>query len=132
MLGTAAVVLLLRQPWLTLKAVNSVDELSEGRLLLGVASGDRPMEYPLLGVDYDQWGEIFRGKVKLLRSQGEGRLPEGARVLPQRDLPVPLLVAGLGQQSPAWIGQYGRLARLPRHSRGTSSSSGAMAGGRWR
>ncbi|SDQ61341.1 LLM class flavin-dependent oxidoreductase [Pseudomonas moorei] len=44
MLGTAAVVLPMRQPWLTLKSANSVDELSEGRLLLGVASGDRPME----------------------------------------------------------------------------------------
>ena len=106
MLGTAAVVLPLRQPWLTLKAANSVDELSDGRLLLGVASGDRPMEYPLFGVDYDQRGEIFRDTVELLRSQGEGRLPEGARLLPERDQPVPLLVAGLGQQSPAWIGQH--------------------------
>ncbi|MEB0227274.1 TIGR03571 family LLM class oxidoreductase [Pseudomonas sp. 10S4] len=106
MLGTAAVVLPLRQPWLTLKAANSIDELSDGRLLLGVASGDRPMEYPLFGVDYAQRAEIFRNTVELLRNQGEGRLPEGARLLPERDQPVPLLVAGLGQQSPAWIGQH--------------------------
>ena len=106
MLGTAAVVLPLRQPWLTLKSANSVDELSDGRLLLGVASGDRPMEYPLFGVDYDQRGEIFRETVELLCSQGAGRLPEGARLLPERDPSVPLLVAGLGQQSPAWIGQH--------------------------
>ncbi|WP_245706763.1 LLM class flavin-dependent oxidoreductase [Pseudomonas moorei] len=45
MLGTAAVVLPMRQPWLTLKSANSVDELSEGRLLLGVASGDRRWSY---------------------------------------------------------------------------------------
>ncbi|WP_160109311.1 TIGR03571 family LLM class oxidoreductase [Pseudomonas izuensis] len=106
MLGTAAVVLPLRQPWLTLKSSNSIDELSDGRLLLGVASGDRPMEYPLFGVDYDQRGEIFRETVELLRSQGEGRLPDGARLLPEREQPFPLLVAGLGQQSPAWIGQH--------------------------
>ncbi|WP_306108659.1 LLM class flavin-dependent oxidoreductase [Pseudomonas sp. ANT_J28] len=76
-LKEAAVVLPLRQPWLTLKAANSVDELSDGRLLLGVASGDRPMEYPLFGVDYDQRREIFRDTVELLRSQGErlARLP---------------------------------------------------------
>lgn len=106
MLGTAAVVLPLRQPWLTLKASNSVDELSDGRLLLGVASGDRPMEYPLFGVNYDQRGEIFRDSVELLRSQGKGRLPDGARLFPERDQPAPLLVAGFGQQSPAWIGQH--------------------------
>ncbi|WP_301308885.1 TIGR03571 family LLM class oxidoreductase [Pseudomonas migulae] len=106
MLGTAAVVLPLRQPWLTLKAANSIDELSDGRLLLGVASGDRPMEYPLFGVDYDQRAEIFRDTVELLQDQGAGRLPEGAQLLPQRDQAVPLLVAGLGQQSPAWIGEH--------------------------
>ncbi|EJN21990.1 luciferase-type oxidoreductase, BA3436 family [Pseudomonas sp. GM78] len=106
MLGTAAVVLPLRQPWLTLKAANSIDELSEGRLLLGVASGDRPMEYPLFGVDYNQRGAHFRSAVELLKSQGTGRLPEGAQLLPQREERVPLLVAGLGQQSPNWIGEH--------------------------
>ena len=63
MLGTAAVVLPLRQPWLTLKAANSVDELSDGRLLLGVASGDRPMEYPLFG-----WTTISGGRSFAIRS----------------------------------------------------------------
>jgi luciferase-type oxidoreductase len=106
MLGTAAVVLPLRQPWLTLKAANSVDELSDGRLLLGVASGDRPMEYPLFNVDYNQRGAYFRNAVELLRSQGSGHLPEGAQILPQREQRFPLLVAGLGQQSPNWIGEH--------------------------
>ncbi|MGY2171547.1 LLM class oxidoreductase [Pseudomonas gingeri] len=106
MLGTAAVVLPLRQPWLTLKAANSIDHLSGGRLLLGVASGDRPMEYPLFGVDYQQRGESFRDTVELLRSQGRERLPEGAQLLPRPEQALPLLVAGLGQQSPAWIGEH--------------------------
>ncbi|MBK5344140.1 LLM class oxidoreductase [Pseudomonas sp. TH49] len=105
MLGTAAVVLPLRQPWLTLKAANSIDELSEGRLLLGVASGDRPVEYPLFGVDYDQRGAHFRSAVELLKSQGTGFLPEGIELLPHREQRAPLLVAGLGQQSPKWIGE---------------------------
>lgn len=106
MLGTAAVVLPLRQPWLTLKAANSVDELSDGRLLLGVASGDRPMEYPLFGVDYEQRAEAFRDTFGLLRTQGKERLPEGSRLFPERDQPAPLLVAGHSQQSPEWIGQH--------------------------
>ncbi|MGB3125830.1 MAG: TIGR03571 family LLM class oxidoreductase [Pseudomonas sp.] len=106
MLGTAAVVLPLRQPWLTLKAANSIDELSNGRLLLGVASGDRPMEYPLFGVDYEQRGALFRSAVELLKTRGAGRLPEGAALLPQREETFPLLVAGLGQQSPNWIGEH--------------------------
>lgn len=52
LLGTAAVVLPLREPLLTLKSAASVQRLSGNRLLLGVASGDRPVEYPLFGRDF--------------------------------------------------------------------------------
>lgn len=48
LLGTAAVVLPLRQPWLVRKAASTLQTLSGDRLLLGVASGDRPVEYPLV------------------------------------------------------------------------------------
>lgn len=53
LLGTAAVVLPLREPLLTLKSAATIRALSGGRLLLGVASGDRPVEYPLFGRDFD-------------------------------------------------------------------------------
>lgn len=45
LLGTGAVVLPIREPLLTLKSARSVQRLSGDRLLLGVASGDRPVEY---------------------------------------------------------------------------------------
>jgi luciferase-type oxidoreductase len=106
MLGTAAVVLPLRQPWLTLKSANSVDQLSGGRLLLGVASGDRPMEYPLFEKDFAGRGEVFRSNVELIRNNGEGALPEGAQLLPLPAGSLPLLVAGLAQQTPEWVGQH--------------------------
>lgn len=48
-----AVVLPIRGPLLTLKSVATVQRLSRGRLLLGVASGDRSVEYPLSGRDFD-------------------------------------------------------------------------------
>lgn len=104
LLGTAAVVLPLREPVLTLKAAASVDQLSGGRLLLGVASGDRPVEYPVFGRDFAQRGAAFREQVAMLRDWGETRLPSGIRLLPKPAAPLPLLVAGLAQQSPAWIG----------------------------
>ncbi|MDO8068357.1 LLM class oxidoreductase [Janthinobacterium sp. SUN206] len=105
LLGTAAVVLPLREPVLTLKAAASVDQLSGGRLLLGVASGDRPVEYPVFGRDFEQRGAAFREQVAMLRDWGERRLPPGIRLLPKPSAPLPLLVAGLAQQSPAWIGE---------------------------
>ena len=104
LLGTAAVVLPLREPVLTLKAAASVDQLSGGRLLLGVASGDRPVEYPVFGRDFEQRGAAFREQVAMLCDWGETHLPPGIRLLPKPAAPLPLLVAGLAQPSPAWIG----------------------------
>lgn len=106
LLGTAAVVLPIREPLLTLKAAATVQRLSGDRLLLGVASGDRPVEYPLFGRDFDSRGSNFRDQVALLRDGARSQLPPGLAVLPELASPLPLLVAGLAQQSPQWIGEH--------------------------
>lgn len=82
LLGTAAVVLPLREPLLTLKSAATIQELSGGRLLLGVASGDRPVEYPLFGRDFESRGANFRDQIALLRDGARDRLPAGLEVLP--------------------------------------------------
>lgn len=105
LLGTAAVVLPLREPVLTLKSAATVDRLSNGRLILGVASGDRPIEYPIFGRDFATRGEAFRDQVAMLRDGGQARLPAGIELLPRPTHPLPLLAAGLAQQSPEWIGE---------------------------
>jgi luciferase-type oxidoreductase len=111
-LGSAAVVLPLRHPMMVAKAAASVDRLSGGRLILGVASGDRPVEYPLLGLDYESRGEAFRHEVEYLRDAWRGGgLPVGhGRVDPDLDLlpkplqaQIPMVIAGQGRQSSEWI-----------------------------
>ncbi|MFF9853860.1 LLM class flavin-dependent oxidoreductase [Streptomyces litmocidini] len=62
-LGTGAVVLPLRGPPLVAKAAATVDVLPGGRMLLGLASGDRPVEYPLFGRDCETRGTAFREDV---------------------------------------------------------------------
>lgn len=104
LLGTAAVVLPLRNPWLVRKAAATVQTLSGQRLLLGVASGDRPSEYPIMGVDFQRRGDGFRQAVAVLRGEQDDRLGRGMKLLPEAPQP-PLLVAGLAQQSPAWVGE---------------------------
>ncbi|SLM23177.1 TIGR03571 family LLM class oxidoreductase [Stenotrophomonas indicatrix] len=106
LLGTGAVVLPIREPLLTLKSARSVQQLSGDRLLLGVASGDRPVEYPLFGRDFDNRGARFREQIGLLREGTAARLPQGLEVLPADGRALPLLVAGLAQQQPAWIGAH--------------------------
>lgn len=106
LLGTAAVVLPIREPVLTMKSAASLDHLSKGRLILGVASGDRPVEYPLFERDFENRGAAFRQQVAMLRQWGGGKLPAEISVLPCPQAPLPLLVAGLAQQTPEWVGQH--------------------------
>ncbi|WP_210603553.1 LLM class flavin-dependent oxidoreductase, partial [Staphylococcus aureus] len=50
-LATGAVILPLHHPIDVAKAAASLDHLSGGRFVFGVASGDRPVEYPAYGCD---------------------------------------------------------------------------------
>ncbi len=103
LLGTAAVVLPIRDPVFTLKMVATVDALSQNRLLLGVASGDRPVEYPIFEKDFDARGQAFRDIVTLLRQGPASVLPATIELFPHLQ-PQALLVAGLAQQTPDWAG----------------------------
>ncbi|MFS7871917.1 TIGR03571 family LLM class oxidoreductase [Streptomyces asiaticus] len=120
-LGTAAVVLPLRRPLLVAKAAATVDALSGGRFVLGLASGDRPVEYPLFGVEFTTRAETFRTGVEVLRTAwatpptGQGlELPQlgltpdrRLDVLPKPiDGTIPIAVAGNAQQSPEWIAEH--------------------------
>ncbi|MFF3752427.1 LLM class oxidoreductase [Streptomyces sp. NPDC002018] len=111
-LGTAAVALPLRHPLHVAKMAATIDRLSHGRLILGIASGDRPVEYPLLGLDFARRGEAVRESVESMRAAwAEAAEPDpagsrGLRVLPapvQSD--IPLVMAGHGQQSVQWLAE---------------------------
>ncbi|MBS9478064.1 TIGR03571 family LLM class oxidoreductase [Ancylobacter radicis] len=113
-LGTAAVVLPIRHPLMTAKAAASVDALSGGRLILGVASGDRPVEYPLLGLDFAARGAAFRDAVDYLRAAWQpGGLPVNGTRLPSLHLlprpaqpAIPLVVAGQARQDDDWLAAH--------------------------
>lgn len=114
-LATGAIVLPLRHPLHTAKAAASVDQLSGGRLLLGVASGDRPVEFPAFGVEAEERGEAFRENLCVIRrvlehsfepvSSRYGSLA-GADLVPKPVRRIPLLVTGSSRQSAEWIAQF--------------------------
>lgn len=116
-LGTASIVLPPRHPAHVAKAVASVDQLSGGRLILGVASGDRPEEYPAMDLPFQTRGKSFRQSVDYIRRMAEpapvfdiahGRVAGWIDMLPK---PVagrlPLLVTGGSRQAPDWIAAHG-------------------------
>ncbi len=116
-LGVSSIILPLRHPAHVAKAAASVDVLSDGRLILGVASGDRPEEYPALNLPYDNRGERFRESYNYIRQMiggypafenHYGRLRGNMDMLPKpASSRVPLLITGGSQQSPEWIKQHG-------------------------
>ncbi|WP_299196811.1 LLM class oxidoreductase [uncultured Tateyamaria sp.] len=116
-LGTASIILPLRHPAHVAKAAATADVLSDGRVLLGVASGDRPEEYPALNHSYPDRGVRFRDSFGYIRAAAEpyprhqsdqGCLLGDIDVLPK---PVgsrlPLLITGGSQQTPDWAAQNG-------------------------
>lgn len=113
LLGTAAVVLPIREPILVAKSAASIDILSNGRLLLGLGLGDRAVEFPLFGYNFENRGERFRAGVELMRQvwRKNGYLHEldkdlslGLEVFPKPiDETLPLVMAGYGQQTMEWI-----------------------------
>lgn len=116
-LGVASIILPLRHPAHVAKAAASADVLSGGRLLLGIASGDRPEEYPAMNMEFPSRGERFRDSVSYIRFMAEtyptantaqGTLGGSADMLPKpTGGRLPLLVTGGSQQAPDWIAEHG-------------------------
>lgn len=116
-LGVASIILPLRHPAHIAKAASSIDSLSGGRLVLGVASGDRPEEYPALNVSYQDRGQRFRDSFDYIGKMASehpaftnryGQLDGSIDMLPKPSAQhLPLLLTGSCQQSPDWLAQNG-------------------------
>lgn len=115
-LATGSVVLPLRHPLHVAKAAASVDVLSGGRLILGIATGDRPVEFPAFQQSFENRDEDFREAVSVLRAVWTKHFPEirsqkvsmsGVDVPPKPPCgTVPLLVTGRARQTLPWIAQH--------------------------
>jgi luciferase-type oxidoreductase len=115
-LATGSIVLPLRHPLHTAKAAASVDQLSGGRLVLGVASGDRPVEFPAFGVDYEDRGALFRENLGVVREvladefptihSTYGVLTGAADLVPKPVGKLPILVTGYSRQTLEWIAEH--------------------------
>ena len=116
-LATGGIVLPLRHPLHVAKAAASVDVLSGGRFLLGLAGGDRPVEYPAFGVGFGGRAARFREAVALVRvalgesfprvSSSFGVLGGDLDVIPKpAGGRLPLLAVGSAGQTTAWLADH--------------------------
>lgn len=117
-LGTAGIVATLREPLIVAKQAVSVDQLVGGRFILGLSTGDRAIEYPAFGADYDNRGERYRDAFSLIKAVTEhdfprahtthyGRLDGDIDLIPK---PVgkrmPMIVVGRARQDMEWIAAH--------------------------
>jgi luciferase-type oxidoreductase len=112
-LATGSIVLPLRHPLHTAKAAASVDRLTGGRLVLGVASGDRPAEFPAFGVDWHRRDVLFRENWAVMRKvlteefphvqSSYGLMMGTVDLVPKPVGRIPMLVTGSSKQALEWI-----------------------------
>ena len=116
-LGVASIILPLRHPAHVARAAASADVLSGGRVILGIASGDRPEEFPAINSPYPDRGLRFRESYDYIRRMQEyapsfensfGSPQGGMDMLPKPTSgKLPLLITGGSQQDPEWIARHG-------------------------
>ena len=114
-LGTASIILTLRHPLHVAKAAASIDRLSGERLVLGVATGDRPIEFPAFSVNFEQRGALLQEAISVMKTAWKENFPaiqsprvhlSGGDLLPKPRLSdIPVLVTGHSSQSVEWIAQ---------------------------
>ncbi|QVM95330.1 LLM class oxidoreductase [Pseudomonas sp. SORT22] len=114
-LATGSAIFALRHPIDLAKAACTIDQLSGGRLVMGIASGDRPVEFPAYGLDHAERGERFAEAVNYFRQllhKGDHPIEStlgqmsGAQLLPKPvGSAIPLLVTGSSRQSMQWLGE---------------------------
>ncbi len=115
-LVTGAIVLPLRHPLHIAKAALSVSDLSNGRFVLGLGSGDRPSEFAAFGRDHAARKELFRDNWLRLASAldpaggvlgADGAAKPSFELLPRRiEAQIPLIAVGSAGQSLEWIARH--------------------------
>lgn len=117
-IGTAGIVLPLRDPLIVAKQVATVDQLLGGRFVLGLATGDRPAEYPAFGVDFENRAERFREALAVIRAATEqtwpvhasrfyGHLNGTLELVPKPvGTRVPVVVIGHAGQTTEWTASH--------------------------
>ena len=112
-LGVSSIALPLHHPLDVIKSATSIDQLSDGRMLLGIASGDRPQEYPALNIDFENRGALFQESFKYItavqdsfpvfESKHYGSLNGHLDMLPKpTSHKIPLLMTGSSRQTLEW------------------------------
>lgn len=121
-----------RHPLVTAKALLTLDELSEGRAILGVGAGHVEEEFAALGVDFSQRGGILDESIDVVRAALLDEFPDhegahfqvadvGLRPRPRQQPRPPIWIGGsspaalrrAGERGDGWLPQGNPPRRYP-------------------
>jgi len=115
-LGASSIICPLRHPIHIAKAAFTMDILSNQRFIMGVASGDRLVEYPAFGKDAEARYDIFRMGFEYFNklscdypiySDALGTINGNVDLLPKPiSVKIPKLVTGYSGQTIEWIAAH--------------------------
>lgn len=121
-LGTSVLILSLRNPVVLAKVLSTIQLMTNGRLIVGAASGWYKREFDTLGIPFERRGKIFEERFNLVRSllnendvnyTSDSIKLEHASMEP-KTTPIPFLIGGysdnvlarVGRISDGWISYY--------------------------
>ena len=122
-LGTSVLIMALRNPLVLAKILSTLQIFSEGRLILGAASGWYEREFRATGSNFASRGKNFEEEFQLVRRmlnesdinyKGNSTELEHATILPKSPSPIPMLMGGYsdrvlrraGKLADGWISYY--------------------------
>lgn len=113
-LGTAGIVSPLREPIHIAKAAASAATITNNRFILGLSSGDRPIEYPAFKANFDNRAERFRESWQMIKTllsekyphfEGHyyGNLRGEIDFVPKLSQALPMVAVGRARQEFEWL-----------------------------
>jgi probable F420-dependent oxidoreductase len=117
-LGQAIIITTLHHPIHLAEQFATVDQLSEGRLVIGAGVGWNRREFEAFGVPYDQRAAIFEQSLDVIRSLWTGRAVSHTSdtygfedvtlgLTPFRRDSIPIMLAGIGKRALARVARLG-------------------------
>lgn len=117
-LGTASAITSFQHPLNLAKSAASLDKISNERLLFGLATGDRPVEFNIFDVDREKRAEMYREALQVMREVWKTPFPKiqtkrvhlsgTTDLLPKPTVgDIPVFVTGFSGQSLQWIAENG-------------------------
>lgn len=115
-LGTASIVTTLRHPLHVAKAAASLDKIANQRFLLGVATGDRPIEFPAFRVEQNESAALFKESIAVMKKIWGESFPqfqtERVEMLQGDIVPkpvfsdIPVFGTGYSGQTIEWLAEH--------------------------